>query len=117
MNFKFFSTFVGHFCPPNPDPDSESGSTDPIESGSNPDQDPQPCSKVFTKLYRLKNHQLIHLGTALWVDYRISITRDVASLVSKSDCQCMKLCCSPLGSISDTKESKGGCELYLELHS
>jgi hypothetical protein len=45
MNFyKFFSTFVGHFSPPNPDPepDSESGSgsTDPIESGSNPD--PQP---------------------------------------------------------------------------
>ncbi len=23
------------------------------------------CYKVFTKLYRLKNHQLIHLGTAL----------------------------------------------------
>ncbi len=35
MNFyKFFSTFLGHFCPPG------SGSTDPIESGSNPD--PQP---------------------------------------------------------------------------
>jgi hypothetical protein len=28
---------VGHFCPP------ESGSTDPIESGSNWDPDPQPC--------------------------------------------------------------------------
>jgi hypothetical protein len=28
MNFKNFSTFVGHFCPPG------SGSTDPIESGS-----------------------------------------------------------------------------------
>jgi hypothetical protein len=26
-----------------PDPDSESGSTDPIESGTNPDPDPQPC--------------------------------------------------------------------------
>jgi len=36
MNFyKFFPTFVGYFCPPG------SGSTDPIESGSNPD--PQPC--------------------------------------------------------------------------
>ncbi len=34
--YKFFSTFVGHFCPPG------SGSTDPIESGSNPDPDPQP---------------------------------------------------------------------------
>ncbi len=31
-----FSTFVGHFCPPG------SGSTDPIESGSNWDPDPQP---------------------------------------------------------------------------
>jgi hypothetical protein len=34
--FKFVSTFVGHFCPPG------SGSTDPIESGSNPDTDPDP---------------------------------------------------------------------------
>ncbi len=34
--FTFFSTFVGHFCPPG----SGSGSTDPIECGSNPD--PQP---------------------------------------------------------------------------
>jgi hypothetical protein len=30
---KKFSTFVGHFCPPG----SGSGSTDPIESGSDPD--------------------------------------------------------------------------------
>ncbi len=30
------STFVGHFCPPG------SGSTGPIESGSNPDPDPKP---------------------------------------------------------------------------
>ncbi len=38
MNFyKICSTFEGHFCPPG----SGSGSTDPIESGSNPD--PQPC--------------------------------------------------------------------------
>ncbi len=35
-NFKFFSTYVGHFCPPG----SGSGSTDPIKSGSSPD--PQP---------------------------------------------------------------------------
>ncbi len=63
MNFyKFFSTFVGHFCPPgsgsgfririwipNPDLDSESGSgsTGPIESGSNPDPDPKPTVPVL----------------------------------------------------------------------
>ncbi len=42
-NSLIFSTFVGHFCPPNPDPDSEygSGSTDPIESGSNSNQSTQ----------------------------------------------------------------------------
>jgi hypothetical protein len=32
--------FVGHFALLDPDP--ETGSTDPIESGSNPDPDPQP---------------------------------------------------------------------------
>ncbi len=36
-HFWIFSTFVGHFCPPG----SVSGSTDPIESGSNWDPDPQ----------------------------------------------------------------------------
>jgi hypothetical protein len=35
--FFFYFFVVGHFCPPG----SGSGSTDPIESGSNPD--PQPC--------------------------------------------------------------------------
>ncbi len=39
--FEFFSTFVA-FALLDPDPDSESGSTDPIESGSNTDPDPQP---------------------------------------------------------------------------
>ncbi len=34
---NFFSTFVGHFCPPG------SGSTDLIESISNTDPDPQRC--------------------------------------------------------------------------
>ncbi len=35
MNFyQFFSTFVGHFCPPGP-----------IEYESNPDPDPKPCFK------------------------------------------------------------------------
>jgi hypothetical protein len=37
---KFFSTFVGHFCPPG------SGSTDLIVSESNPDPDPKLCSYV-----------------------------------------------------------------------
>ena len=31
------------FLPLDPDPDRESGSRDPIESGSNPDPDPQLC--------------------------------------------------------------------------
>ncbi len=35
--YKFFSTFVGHFCPP--------GSTGPIESGFIPDPDPHPWFK------------------------------------------------------------------------
>ncbi len=38
QNMKIY-IFMGHFCPPG------SGSTDPIESGSNPDPDPQPCPK------------------------------------------------------------------------
>jgi hypothetical protein len=36
MKFLIFSAFVGHFALLDPDPDSESGSTDLIESGSNP---------------------------------------------------------------------------------
>jgi hypothetical protein len=36
-DFLFFSTFVGHFCPPG----SGSGSTDLIESGSYLDPDPK----------------------------------------------------------------------------
>ncbi len=88
---KFFFYFWGSFLP-----SCGSGSTDPIESGSDPD--PQPCYKVFTKLYRLKNHQLIHLGTALCGSISNLASHekewDVASLVSTSGCQCMKLCCS-----------------------
>ncbi len=47
MEFINFYIFVGHFCLPGPD--SESGSTDVIESGSNPnaDQDPQHCKKAY----------------------------------------------------------------------
>jgi hypothetical protein len=38
MKFPIFCfVFVGHFCPPG------SGSTDPVESGSNTDPDPQAC--------------------------------------------------------------------------
>ncbi len=42
-NFLIFSTFVGHFCPPGFG--SGYGSTDLIESGSNPDPDPKHWSK------------------------------------------------------------------------
>jgi hypothetical protein len=48
MNFyKFFLLLwvIFDFLDTDPGPDSESGSTDPIESGSNPDPDPQPCFK------------------------------------------------------------------------
>jgi hypothetical protein len=41
---SFFSTFVGHFCPPG----SGSGSTDLIVSGSNTDPDPKPLSRQVT---------------------------------------------------------------------
>jgi hypothetical protein len=45
MNFyKFFPLLWVIFALLDPDPDSESGSTDPIVSGSNPD--PQPCRQV-----------------------------------------------------------------------
>jgi hypothetical protein len=45
MTFLSFSKFVGHFALLDLDPDCESGSgygcRDPIESGFNPDPDPQ----------------------------------------------------------------------------
>jgi hypothetical protein len=51
MDFnKYLSAFVGHFCPPG----SGSGSTDPIEYGSNPD--PQPwlfLSFFYTVLHEV----------------------------------------------------------------
>ncbi len=45
QHFKtwIFSTFVGHFCPPG------SGSTGPIEYGSNTDPDPDPKPSVKCK--------------------------------------------------------------------
>jgi hypothetical protein len=53
-----------------PDPNSESGSgsTDPIESGSNPDLDPQPClfdQKIFD--FFSFNFIIIFLLTTGWV--------------------------------------------------
>ncbi len=63
--FTFFFTFVGHFCPP--------GSTDPIESGSNPDPDPQPWfyvnaigSNFFMYLFKNKLWQFSILRN-LWL--------------------------------------------------
>ncbi len=46
---NFFSIFMGHFCPPVSESGSgwESWSRDPIESGSNPDPDPQHCFECF----------------------------------------------------------------------
>jgi hypothetical protein len=43
--YKLLPTFVGHFCPPG----SGSGSTDPIEYGSNPDPDPGSGSTTLKK--------------------------------------------------------------------
>jgi hypothetical protein len=45
MNFKKILLLCVIFALLDPDPDFESGSTDPIESGSNPVSDPQPCLK------------------------------------------------------------------------
>ncbi len=41
--FKLLSNFVGHFCP------LGSGSSDLIESGSNPDLDPKHCREGYRK--------------------------------------------------------------------
>jgi hypothetical protein len=47
MNFyKFFLLLWVIFALLDPDPNSGSGSTDLIESGSNPEPDPQPCRQV-----------------------------------------------------------------------
>ncbi len=66
MNFKIFSTFVGHFCPPG----SGSESTDPIESGSNPD--PQPC--LVERQRRVDLHPRLYadgsLGGAVHLGYQ-----------------------------------------------
>ncbi len=54
---SFFPTFVGHFCPPG----SGSGSTDPIESGSNQDPDSQPWYRQYhTVLYSLTPTVSLH---------------------------------------------------------
>ncbi len=43
-----------------PDPNSESGSTDPIESGSNPDPDPQPWMQCTTRQGRKTTRRYLH---------------------------------------------------------
>jgi hypothetical protein len=53
------------------DPDSESGSTNPIESGSNPDTDPdpQPCFKRFRVEFRISGLRIrIPRGYALFLE-------------------------------------------------
>jgi hypothetical protein len=45
MKFIFF---LAIFALSNPDLDCESGTVDPIESGSNPNPDPQHCLQVIT---------------------------------------------------------------------
>jgi hypothetical protein len=80
MNFKKKSTFVGHFCPPG------SGSTDPIESGSNPD--PQPCfQETFTArmeqlLASLADHEGVHAAGCAQLADRITggLAQNVAAL-------------------------------------
>jgi hypothetical protein len=63
MNFyHFFLLLWVIFARLDPDPDSEygSGSTDPIEYGSNTDPDPQPCLQLksyqsLTKIVRCRD--------------------------------------------------------------
>jgi hypothetical protein len=61
MNLKKISTFVGHFCPPG------SGSTDPIESGSNPDSDtdpdPQPCPQDESSAHDVNQRHVLLYGS------------------------------------------------------
>ncbi len=53
------------------DPDSESGSTDPIESGSNwdPDPDPQPWKKFYNSLKTGPNFFLQHIKNKIIYNY------------------------------------------------
>ncbi len=44
------------------DPDSKSGSTDLIESGSNPDLDPKHCCKQMTKSEKVKKNETLQEG-------------------------------------------------------
>ncbi len=81
MNFYKFSYFCGS-------PESGSGSTDPIESGSNPDPDPQPCSQyiniclVFTvhqQAWQIRVQLLFCVPLASWYRYRIYIDAKLAT--------------------------------------
>jgi hypothetical protein len=56
-HFKTFSTFVGHFCPPG----SGSGSTERVESGSNPD--PQPCPQDESSAHDVNQRHVLLYGS------------------------------------------------------
>ncbi len=61
--FKFLSSFVGHFCPP--------GSTDPIESGSDPDTDPDP-QPIFWQISNSKWGVTESRVVRLWKQNRVA---------------------------------------------
>jgi hypothetical protein len=80
---QFFSTFVGHFCPPG----SGSGSIDPIESGLNPDpiririRNPD-YKKYIESLFRLRIQIFIGLALCTWI--RIETNADPQKWFLKS---------------------------------
>jgi hypothetical protein len=70
---QHLSTFVGHFCPPG----SGSGSTDPIESGSNPDPYLSPTNGSGSgrpKTYGSVSGTLLHLHRSSEIKSRKEVT-------------------------------------------
>ncbi len=76
---KFRSSFLRLwviFALLDPDPDSEYGSTDLIESGSNRDPDPQHCILQicsFTSGFRIRIRIRIRINLSCWIRIRIQI--------------------------------------------
>jgi hypothetical protein len=74
---------VGHFCPP----ESGSGSTDPIESGSNPDPDPQPWYEGIADEIRKGSNTYVDVLTELWEKtfkiYQLFITHSTSTSETK----------------------------------